>query len=65
MSEDAQESTNKYIKKFQEDFSRKCSKVKTMKDIMLRLLLISESFISSLRELPKKTQSRSQKLSHC
>lgn len=27
MAEDAQESKNKYIKRFQEDFSRKCSRI--------------------------------------
>lgn len=54
MSEDAQESSNKYIKKFREDFARKCSRVKTMQDIFLRLLLTSDPFISSLRELPRK-----------
>lgn len=32
MSEDAQECTNKYIKKFHEDFA-KCSRAKTMEDM--------------------------------
>lgn len=54
MSEDAQESTNKFIKKFRENFARKCSRAKTMEDILSRLLLISDPFISSLRELPRK-----------
>ena len=65
MSEEVHEYTNKYIKSF-EDFSRKLSRVKIMEDVILCLLLISDPFISSLRELPKKTQSRcSQRLSHC
>lgn len=54
MSEDAQESSNKYIKKFRENFTRKCSRVKSMENVFLRLLLTSDPFISSLRELPRK-----------
>ena len=54
MSEDAQESSNKYIKRFREDFSRKNSRVKTMEDVFLRLLVSSDPYISSLRKLPKK-----------
>jgi len=55
MLEDTQESCNKYnIKKFREDFSRKCSRTKTMEDVFLRLLVASDPFISSLRKLPQK-----------
>lgn len=53
MAEDAQESTNKYIKRFREDFLKKC-RIKTMEDVFLRLLVASDSFISSLRKLPQK-----------
>ena len=53
MSEDAQESTNKYIKKFQEYFSRKFSRVKIMED-MLHLLLKSDPFNSSCANYQKK-----------
>jgi len=54
MSEDAQEAMNKYIKRFREDFSRKCSRVKTMEDVFLRLMITSDPYISSLRKLPQK-----------
>lgn len=54
MSEDAQESTNKYIKKNRSDFSRKFSRTKTMEDVFSRLLLTSDPYISSLRKLPAK-----------
>ncbi|XP_076292832.1 uncharacterized protein LOC143215029 [Lasioglossum baleicum] len=54
MSEDAQESLNKCIKKFRENLSRKSSRLKTMEDVMHRLLLNSDPYISSFRKLPKK-----------
>lgn len=54
MSEDAQESCNKYINRYCQDFTRKCSRTKTMEDLFLHLLVASDPFISSLRKLPKK-----------
>jgi hypothetical protein len=54
MSEDAQECGNKYIKKYRTDFTRKCSREKTMEDLFSRLLLASDPYISSLRKLPCK-----------
>lgn len=54
MSEEAQESCNKYIKRFREDFSRKCDRIKNMEDIFCRLLVTSDPIISSLRKLPPK-----------
>lgn len=54
MSEDAQESCNKYIKRYREDFTRKCSRTKTMENLFLRLLVTSDPFISSLRKLSQK-----------
>lgn len=54
MSEEAQESCNKYIKKFRRDFSRKCDRTKTMEDVFSRLLVTSDPLISSLRKLPSK-----------
>jgi len=54
MSEDAQESCHKYIKRYREDFTQKCSRTKTMEDLFLRLLMASDPFISSLRKLPRK-----------
>lgn len=54
MSEEAQESSNKLIKKFHQDFSRKCDRIKTMEDVFSRLLVTSDPLISSLRKLPAK-----------
>lgn len=54
MSEEAQESCNKYIKRFREDFSRKCDRIKNMEDFFCRLLVTSDPIISSLRKLPPK-----------
>lgn len=54
MSEEAQESCNKFIRKFRQDFSRKNSRKLTMEDVLLRLLLHSDPYISSVRKLPKK-----------
>lgn len=54
MSEDAQESTNKIIKRAREDFSRKSSRINTMTDVFLRLLVTSDPYISSIRKLPQK-----------
>lgn len=47
MSEDAQESRNKDIKKYRENFSRKSSRLLTMKDVFNRLLVTSDPLISS------------------
>lgn len=54
LSEDAQESSNKLIRKYRRDFSRKSSRTKTMTDVFLRLMASSDPFISSLREVPQK-----------
>lgn len=54
MSEDAQESCNKLIKRYREDFSRKCNRTKTMEDVFLRLLITSDPYISGLRKLPQR-----------
>ena len=54
MSEEAQESCNKFIKKFRQDFSRKCSRTKTMEDVFCRLLVTSDPLISSLQKVPAK-----------
>ena len=54
MSEEAQESCNKFIKKFRLDFSRKCIRTKTMEDVFCRLLVTSDPLISSLRKVPAK-----------
>lgn len=54
MSEEAQEASNKFIKRFRLDFSRKSSRQKTITDVFLRLLVHSDPLISSVRTLPKK-----------
>lgn len=54
MSEEAQESCNKFIRSFREDFARKFSRKTNMEDIFQRLLVASDPLISSLRRLPVK-----------
>ena len=54
LSEEAQEARNKDIKKYRKDFSRKCSRVKTMEDVFKRLLVTSDPYVSSIRKLPQK-----------
>lgn len=56
LSEEAQEARNKDIKKYREGFSRKCSRERTMQDVLNWLLVSSDPYISSLRELPIKKQ---------
>lgn len=57
LSEEAAESCNKLDKQFRRDNMRKMSRVVTNTDLMHRLLLNSDPFISSLRKLPKKKKS--------
>lgn len=54
MSEEAQESSNKYIKKFRQDHARKCERKETMEDLFSRLFISSDPLISTCRKLPKK-----------
>ena len=54
LSEEAQESSNKLIKKFHRENSRKNSKKNSMTNVFLRLMAASDPVISSLRKLPKK-----------
>jgi len=54
LSEEAQEARNKDIKRFREDFSRKCSREATMQDVFNRLLITSDPYISSVRKLQQK-----------
>ncbi|KAK4873711.1 hypothetical protein RN001_013071 [Aquatica leii] len=54
LSEEAQESSNKLIKKFRRDNSRKNSRTNCMKDVFLRLMACSDPLISNLRKLPRK-----------
>ena len=52
LSEEVQEARNNDIKRYREDFSIKCSRVKTMGDVFKRLLVTSDSYIYSIRKLP-------------
>ena len=54
MSEEAQESCNKYIKRFREDFARECDRTKNLESVFHRLLVSSDPLIPSLRKLPPK-----------
>ena len=47
LSEEAQEARNKDVKKYRENFSRKCARDKTMKDVFQRMMLTSDPYISS------------------
>jgi hypothetical protein len=53
-SEEAQESCNKFIKRFREDFARKCSREKNLRDVFQRLLITSDPYISSFRKIPPR-----------
>lgn len=57
LSEEAAESTNKVIKLFRRDHTRKMSRVVTNTDLLHSLLLNSDPLITSLRILPRKKQS--------
>jgi hypothetical protein len=55
LSEEAQEARNK-DKKIQRTFTRKLSRELANLDLMRRLMLTSDTVISSLRKLPKKSR---------
>lgn len=58
LSEDAQESRNKDVRKYREQFSRKFSRKLAMEDTYHRLIISSDPYISGLRTLhPRKTLS--------
>lgn len=54
LSEEAQESKNKDIKKYREGFTRKFSRKHTMEDLFHQLLISSDPHITSLRKLPQR-----------
>ena len=61
MSEEAQEARNKDIRRYREFFTRKTSRVNTNKDLMNRLLISSDPYITSMRKSiikPEKTLSK-------
>lgn len=54
MSEDAQESRNKDIARYRENFSRKSSRVNTNTDIFNRMIITSDPLIAALSGKPRK-----------
>lgn len=54
LSEEAEEARNKDYRKYRLMFSRKCSRVATNTDVINRLLVSSDPFISSQRREPRK-----------
>lgn len=54
MSEEAQEARNKDIRRYRESFTRKNSRTNTNDDLIKRLLISSDPFITSLRKSTKK-----------
>lgn len=57
LSEEAQESRNKDLKKFRESNTRKNCRVLGNQDLLNRLLITSDPLISSLRKLPPRKNS--------
>ena len=54
LSEEAAESTNKYVRQFRLLYTRKCDRKKTMNDLFCRLLANSDPLIASMRYKYKK-----------
>lgn len=54
LSEEAAESNNKYLKAFRRDHTRKMSRKVTNLDLMNRLMLHSDPYVTNLRKLPRK-----------
>lgn len=54
LSEEAAESTNKNIKAFRQNHTRKMSRIVTNTDLLNRLLLNSDPLVTDLRKLPAK-----------
>lgn len=57
LSEEAQESRNKDLKKYREMHTRKLSRVHGNQDLLNRFLISSDPLITSLRKLPQKKSS--------
>lgn len=53
LSEEAQESRNKDIRRYRLQFTRKTSRIQTQKDLVRRLLISSDPYICSLRKTSK------------
>lgn len=56
LSEEAQESRNKDIRRYREDHTRKFSRIETNTDLLHRLLETSDPLISNIRGFPKKSE---------
>lgn len=56
LSEEAQETRNKDIRRYREGHTRKISRTSTNEDLLHRLLETSDPFISNIRDLPKKVK---------
>ena len=54
LSEDAQEARNKDIRRYLENFARKCTREKTMSDVFRRLLASSDPLITNFQKLKTK-----------
>ncbi|XP_031781052.1 uncharacterized protein LOC116416472 [Nasonia vitripennis] len=61
LSEEAQESNNKNVKRFRDRFSRKISRIATNTDMYQRLLLYSDPYLSLLNR-PYKANKKMSKL---
>lgn len=58
LSEEAQEARNKDIRKYRENFARKCSRKRNMEDVMKRLSVSSDPYISQLMKYKQKGQKK-------
>lgn len=56
LSEEAQESRNKDFKSYRERFSRKTSRTENLVDIINRLFISSDPFLTLMRKLPKNNR---------
>ncbi|KYN29745.1 hypothetical protein ALC57_00796 [Trachymyrmex cornetzi] len=54
LSEEAQEAINKGIRKYREYYARKCSHSQNMEDVMKRLMISSDPYLSSLNKQTNK-----------
>ncbi|XP_076396765.1 uncharacterized protein LOC143265943 [Megachile rotundata] len=54
LSEEAAEARNKHFRTYRENHSRKCSREACNEDVINRLLLTSDPYLTSIRKIPKK-----------
>lgn len=53
LSEETQEANHKVFKRFRENYSRKISRENTNEDVLYRLLIPSDPYISCMEDTPK------------